>query len=116
MVKYFRLKFVCSANFTPSNPPLQRGINCFSPIIISVQCNELYPDINVSKIAIFKTKMSADNFFIKDQNAVYFLTFTVTDWIDFFTRKEFKIEVFVFLNYGSFIQNMTSKKISEKNK
>jgi hypothetical protein len=26
--------------------------------------------------------MSADNYFITDQNAVYFLTFTVTDWID----------------------------------
>ena len=37
--------------------------------------------------------MSADNYFITDQNAVYFLTFTVTDWVDIFTRKEYKIEI-----------------------
>ena len=43
--------------------------------------------------------MSADNYFIKDQNAVYFLTFTVTDWIDIFTRKEYKIEIVNSLNY-----------------
>ena len=43
--------------------------------------------------------MSADNYFIKDQNAVYFLTFTVTDWIDTFTRKEYKIEIVNSLNY-----------------
>jgi len=34
--------------------------------------------------------MSADNYFITDQNGVYFLTFTVTDWVDVFTRKEYK--------------------------
>ena len=28
--------------------------------------------------------MSADNYFITDQNANYFLTFTVVDWIDVF--------------------------------
>ncbi len=32
--------------------------------------------------------MSSDNYFIADQNALYFLTFTVTDWIDVFTRKK----------------------------
>ena len=37
--------------------------------------------------------MSADNYFIEDQNAVYFLTFTVTDWVDVFTRKEDKLEI-----------------------
>ena len=78
MVKNFCVEFCC----IPFIPPLQLGINCFGPIIIGVQCNELYPDINVRKIAIFKTKMSADNYFIKDQNAVYFLTFTVTGWIE----------------------------------
>ncbi len=30
--------------------------------------------------------MSADNYFIKDQNEIYFLTFTLVDWIDVFTR------------------------------
>ena len=43
--------------------------------------------------------MPADNYFIEDQNAVYFLTFTVTDWIDVFTRKEYKIEIIDSLNY-----------------
>ena len=37
--------------------------------------------------------MSADNYFITDQNAVYFLTFTVIDWIDVCTRKEYKIVI-----------------------
>jgi putative transposase len=43
--------------------------------------------------------MSADNYFITDQNAVYFLTFTTTDWVDIFTRKEYKIEIVNSLNY-----------------
>jgi REP element-mobilizing transposase RayT len=43
--------------------------------------------------------MSADNYFITGQNAVYFLTFTVTDWIDIFTRKEYKFEIVNSLNY-----------------
>lgn len=43
--------------------------------------------------------MSADNYFITDQNAVYFLTFTITDWIDVFSRKEYKIEIVNSLNY-----------------
>lgn len=43
--------------------------------------------------------MPADNYFIKDQNAVYFLTFTVVDWVDVFTRKEYKVVVADSLNY-----------------
>ncbi|WP_372931701.1 REP-associated tyrosine transposase [Mariniphaga sediminis] len=43
--------------------------------------------------------MSADNYFIEDQNAVYFLTFTVIDWIDIFSRKDYKIEIVHSLNY-----------------
>ena len=43
--------------------------------------------------------MSADNYFIKDQNALYFLTFTVTDWVDIFTRKEYIFEIVNSLNY-----------------
>ena len=30
--------------------------------------------------------MSSENYYIEDQHAVYFLTFTVTDWVDVFTR------------------------------
>ncbi|WP_346854724.1 transposase [uncultured Draconibacterium sp.] len=43
--------------------------------------------------------MTAENYFIQDQNAAYFLTFTVTDWVDIFTRKEYKIEIVNSLNY-----------------
>ena len=43
--------------------------------------------------------MSADNYFIRDQSAIYFLTFTVVDWVDVFTRKEFKMIVSDSLNY-----------------
>ena len=34
--------------------------------------------------------MASDQYFIRNQNAVYFLTMTVVDWIDVFTRKEYK--------------------------
>ena len=43
--------------------------------------------------------MSADNYFITDQNGVYFLTFTVTDWLDVFSRKEYKTVIADSLNY-----------------
>lgn len=43
--------------------------------------------------------MSADNYFIEDQNDAYFLTFTVTDWVDVFSRKEYKFEIVNSLNY-----------------
>ncbi len=34
--------------------------------------------------------MSGDRYFITDQHAIYFLTFTVVDWIDVFTRPVYK--------------------------
>jgi REP element-mobilizing transposase RayT len=34
--------------------------------------------------------MSSENYQISDQHATYFLTFTVTDWIDVFTRINYK--------------------------
>ncbi|QIA09897.1 transposase [Draconibacterium halophilum] len=43
--------------------------------------------------------MPADNYFISDQNASYFLTFTVVDWLDVFTRKEYKVVIVDSLNY-----------------
>lgn len=43
--------------------------------------------------------MSSENYFIKDQNAVYFLTFTVVDWVDVFTRIKYKTIVADSLNY-----------------
>jgi len=43
--------------------------------------------------------MAADNYFIKDQNTVYFLTFTIVDWVDVFTRKDYKIIIVDSLNY-----------------
>ncbi|PZX47101.1 REP-associated tyrosine transposase [Algoriphagus chordae] len=38
-------------------------------------------------------------FQVSDQHAVYFLTLTIVDWIDVFTRKEYKIEVVESLNF-----------------
>ena len=38
-------------------------------------------------------------YYIYDQNAIYFLTLTVVDWMDVFTRKEYKLEVADSLNY-----------------
>lgn len=43
--------------------------------------------------------MSGDRYWIADQNALYFLTFTVVDWVDVFTRKEHKITIVDALNY-----------------
>jgi putative transposase len=43
--------------------------------------------------------MSGNRYKISDQNAVYFMTFTVIDWIDVFTRKDYKIEIIKSQNY-----------------
>ena len=43
--------------------------------------------------------MSGDRYFITDQHATYFLTFTIVDWIDVFTRKDYKIIIVDSLNY-----------------
>ena len=32
--------------------------------------------------------MSSENYRISNQNTTYFLTFTVTDWVDVFTRND----------------------------
>lgn len=43
--------------------------------------------------------MSGDNYKIADQQEVYFLTFTIVNWIDVFTRKEYKIIITDSLNF-----------------
>jgi REP element-mobilizing transposase RayT len=43
--------------------------------------------------------MTAENYFIKDQNSVYYLTFTIVDWVDVFTRNAYKIVIVDSLNY-----------------
>ena len=43
--------------------------------------------------------MSGDKYHITDQHATYFLTFTVVDWIDIFTRKDYKHIIVDSLNY-----------------
>jgi len=43
--------------------------------------------------------MSGDRYFIRDQEAVYFLTFTVVNWLDVFTRGIHKHIVVDALNY-----------------
>jgi len=43
--------------------------------------------------------MSGDRYHITDQNAMYFMTFTIIDWVDVFTKKEYKIELVNSMNY-----------------
>lgn len=43
--------------------------------------------------------MSSESYIIRDQYAVHFLTFTVVDWIDIFTRASYKIEIANSLDY-----------------
>jgi putative transposase len=43
--------------------------------------------------------MSSENYTIEDQNAIYFLTFTITDWVDVFTRSCYRIILVDSLNY-----------------
>ena len=43
--------------------------------------------------------MSSEDYTIADQNAVYFLTFTITDWVDIFTRSCYRMVVVDSLNY-----------------
>jgi putative transposase len=43
--------------------------------------------------------MSSENYLIYNQNAVHFLTFTVIDWIDVFTRASYKTEIVKSLEY-----------------
>ncbi len=43
--------------------------------------------------------MSSENYKIGNQNSVYFLTFTVTDWVDIFTRLNYKNIIVDSLSY-----------------
>ena len=43
--------------------------------------------------------MSSENYQIANQNATYFLTFTVTDWVDVFTRSNYKTVIVESLEY-----------------
>jgi len=43
--------------------------------------------------------MSGDRYLISDQNALYFLTLTVVDWVDIFTRKEHRYTIVESLRY-----------------
>jgi putative transposase len=43
--------------------------------------------------------MSGDRYKIENQNGVYFLTLTIIDWIDLFTRKDYSLVVVDSLNY-----------------
>lgn len=43
--------------------------------------------------------MAGDKYIISDQNGLYFLTFTVIDWVDVFTRKEYKLVLTESMNF-----------------
>ena len=43
--------------------------------------------------------MSGDKYIIADQQQPYFLTLTIIDWVDVFTRKDYKLIIVDSLNY-----------------
>jgi putative transposase len=43
--------------------------------------------------------MSGDSYKIADQEQVHFLTLTIIDWVDIFTRKDYKLIIVNSLNY-----------------
>jgi len=43
--------------------------------------------------------MSGDRYFITDQNAIYFTTFTVVDWLDILIRESYRQQTVADLNY-----------------
>ncbi|MFM8916415.1 MAG: transposase, partial [Bacteroidota bacterium] len=43
--------------------------------------------------------MSGDRYFIRDQNALYFITPTIVNWLDVFVRHEYKHAIVDSLNY-----------------
>ena len=43
--------------------------------------------------------MSSESYYIKDQRATHFLTFTVQAWVDVFTRSIYKMDIVDSLNY-----------------
>ena len=43
--------------------------------------------------------MASSQYFINEQNELYFLTMTVVDWVDVFTRKEHKLRIIDSLRY-----------------
>ncbi len=43
--------------------------------------------------------MSGDRYIISEQNAMHFLTFTVIDWVDVFSSKEYKLAIVDSMNY-----------------
>jgi putative transposase len=44
--------------------------------------------------------MSDDRYIIEDQHATHFLTFSVVDWVDIFTRKDYKHIIIDSLNFA----------------
>ncbi|MFC6192642.1 transposase [Dyadobacter subterraneus] len=43
--------------------------------------------------------MASDQYFIRNQNSIYYLTLTVVDWVDVFTRKEHKFSILESLRF-----------------
>lgn len=43
--------------------------------------------------------MSGDKYIIREQNGLYFLTMTVVDWMDVFTRKTYRYDIIDSLKY-----------------
>ncbi|WP_170982791.1 hypothetical protein [Dyadobacter frigoris] len=43
--------------------------------------------------------MASDQYFIRNQDGLYYLTITVVGWVDIFTRKAHKLKIIDLLRY-----------------
>lgn len=53
----------------------------------------------IKLLTLYFSCMSGDRYYIRNQHEIYFLTFTVVEWIDVFTRPEYKMIIIDSLNY-----------------
>jgi putative transposase len=51
-------------------------------------------------IAIYNFNQKSDAYRVKDQSAAYFIPLTIIDWVDVFTRKEYKEILIESLKYA----------------
>lgn len=79
-------KFVVG-NKTLTRPRLQRGCPGFASVTRFLQ------------IKNYHCAMAGDRYFISDQHGTHFLTFTVVEWTDIFTRPVYKQIIVDALNY-----------------
>jgi REP element-mobilizing transposase RayT len=69
----------------------------------SILCAQKFSGVtnpyNLAKRGNCTVPMASSQYFIRNQNETYFLTMTVVDWIDVFTRREHKLKILDSLRY-----------------